>query len=76
MGSYRRGKADCGDIDILLTRPTDDGKTHAGIIRRLLKELHLRDILTEDLALPKNFDALEAVYRGLCQKIRPVPEGA
>lgn len=25
-----RGKADCGDIDILITRPTDDGKTHAG----------------------------------------------
>ena len=23
-----RGKADCGDIDILITRPTQDGKTH------------------------------------------------
>jgi DNA polymerase lambda len=27
-----RGKADCGDIDILVTRPTDDGKTHSGKI--------------------------------------------
>ena len=26
-----RGKVDCGDIDILITRPTDDGKTHAGM---------------------------------------------
>lgn len=25
-----RGKMDCGDIDILLTRSTEDGKTHAG----------------------------------------------
>jgi DNA polymerase lambda len=24
------GKADCGDIDVLITRPVDDGKTHAG----------------------------------------------
>lgn len=27
-----RGKADCGDIDILITRPTDDGKSHVGEI--------------------------------------------
>lgn len=25
-----RGKADCGDIDILITRSTHDGKTHHG----------------------------------------------
>lgn len=27
-----RGKMDCGDIDVLITRPTDDNKTHAGKI--------------------------------------------
>ncbi len=30
MGSYRRGKADCGDIDIMITRDPSDGKNHAG----------------------------------------------
>jgi DNA polymerase lambda len=25
-----RGKDTCGDIDILITRPTDDGRTHEG----------------------------------------------
>jgi DNA polymerase lambda len=32
MGSYRRGKADCGDIDILISRDPSDGVTHAGEI--------------------------------------------
>ncbi|KDQ56029.1 hypothetical protein JAAARDRAFT_79538 [Jaapia argillacea MUCL 33604] len=68
MGSFRRGKADCGDIDILITRPTEDGKTHAGIIFRLLRELHRRKIITEDLSLPEDLDDLEAIYRGLCRK--------
>ncbi|KAI0920717.1 hypothetical protein AcV5_010391 [Taiwanofungus camphoratus] len=68
MGSYRRGKADCGDIDILITRPTDDGKTHQGVLRRLLGELHRQGILTEDLCIPDNFEDLELVYRGLCRR--------
>ncbi|KAJ6578743.1 DNA polymerase lambda [Mycena vulgaris] len=66
MGSYRRGKADCGDIDIMITRRPDDGKTHAGILHYLLKELHERKIITEDLALPENPFDEEAIYRGLC----------
>ncbi|KAI0743040.1 hypothetical protein C8Q80DRAFT_1221327 [Daedaleopsis nitida] len=61
MGSFRRGKADCGDIDVLITRPTDDGKTHRGILRRLLAELHRR-------GLPDDFDDLELCYRGLCRR--------
>ncbi|KAH9929394.1 uncharacterized protein B0H18DRAFT_996945 [Fomitopsis serialis] len=68
MGSYRRGKADCGDIDILITRPTDDGKTHQWVLRKLLGELHHRGIITEDLSLPDSFDDLELVYRGLCRR--------
>ncbi|KAI0325262.1 hypothetical protein GY45DRAFT_1330494 [Cubamyces sp. BRFM 1775] len=68
MGSFRRGKADCGDIDVLITRPTDDGKTHQGVLRRLLRELHQEGIVTEDLCLPDDFDDLELVYRGLCRR--------
>ncbi|KAI9058672.1 hypothetical protein FKP32DRAFT_1596984 [Trametes sanguinea] len=68
MGSFRRGKADCGDIDVLITRPTDDGKTHQGVLRRLLRELHQQGIVTEDLCLPEDFDDLELVYRGLCRR--------
>ncbi|KAI5121470.1 hypothetical protein M0805_003927 [Coniferiporia weirii] len=67
MGSYRRGRETCGDVDILMTRPTDDGRTHRGVLRRLLKELHLRGILTEDLAVPNDLDNLEGSYRGLCR---------
>ncbi|KZS86671.1 Nucleotidyltransferase [Sistotremastrum niveocremeum HHB9708] len=67
MGSFRRGKATCGDIDILLTRPTDDGKTHHDVMRVLLRRLHEEEILTYDLATPDDLDDLEATYRGLCQ---------
>ncbi|KAI0819428.1 hypothetical protein BC628DRAFT_1402467 [Trametes gibbosa] len=67
-GSYRRGKSTCGDIDVLITRPTGDGKTHRGVLRRLLAELHRQGIITEDLCLPDNFDELELLYRGLCRK--------
>ncbi|KAF9239466.1 hypothetical protein BU15DRAFT_46657, partial [Melanogaster broomeanus] len=67
MGSFRRGKADCGDIDILITRPTTDGKTHQGVLPVLLERLHAAGILTEDLALPEDFSDLELTYRGLCK---------
>ncbi|KAJ7827859.1 DNA polymerase lambda [Mycena olivaceomarginata] len=57
--------ADCGDIDIMITRCPDDGKTHAGILHHLLKALHEAKIITEDLALPDNPFDDEAIYRGL-----------
>ncbi|KIM81993.1 hypothetical protein PILCRDRAFT_820879 [Piloderma croceum F 1598] len=67
MGSFRRGKKDCGDIDIMITRPTDDNKTHAGIVPHLLHALREAGIITEDLALPDDSHATEAIYRGLCK---------
>ncbi|GBE86849.1 hypothetical protein SCP_1000910 [Sparassis crispa] len=68
MGSFRRGKADCGDIDILITRPTADGGNHRGVLKHLLRELHRRGIITENLAMPEDFDDLELIYRGLCRR--------
>lgn len=36
-GSYRRGKATCGDVDVLVTHP--DGKSHKGLFSKLLARL-------------------------------------
>lgn len=36
-GSYRRGKATCGDVDVLITHP--DGKSHKGIFSKVLQSL-------------------------------------
>ncbi|XP_060559922.1 DNA polymerase lambda-like, partial [Ruditapes philippinarum] len=36
-GSYRRGKATCGDVDILVTHP--DGRSHKGMFAKLLAKL-------------------------------------
>jgi len=68
LGSYRRGKADCGDIDIMITRPTDDGKTHVGVLRKLLAVCHEHGIITEDLNLPEDWSDPENIYRGICRR--------
>ncbi|KAH9175754.1 hypothetical protein EDB89DRAFT_1943923 [Lactarius sanguifluus] len=75
MGSYRRGKSTCGDIDIMVTRPPDDGKTHAGILPKLLSALRSAGIITEDLLslAPDATVSLEVTYRGLC--VSPTKSG-
>ncbi|KAA8595196.1 hypothetical protein FQN60_012331, partial [Etheostoma spectabile] len=42
-GSYRREKATCGDVDILITHP--DGKSHKGVFSKVLQSLHDSDDL-------------------------------
>lgn len=37
-GSYRRGKATCGDVDILISHP--DGKSHKRVFSKVLQSLH------------------------------------
>ena len=36
-GSYRRGHATCGDVDVLITHP--DGQSHQGIFRPIINKL-------------------------------------
>lgn len=49
MGSYRRGQEDSGDVDILITRNTDDGKTHGGVLKMLVNRLKLTGVITHDV---------------------------
>ncbi|XVE75102.1 hypothetical protein DITRI_Ditri12bG0070000 [Diplodiscus trichospermus] len=46
-GSYRRGKASCGDLDIIITHP--DGKSHKGFLQKYVKLLKEMKFLREDL---------------------------
>ncbi|KAF8322130.1 Nucleotidyltransferase [Clavulina sp. PMI_390] len=71
MGSYRRGKKDCGDLDILISRPTNDGRDHEGLLDDLLMVLHQKKIILHDLALPKPTDRLESKYMGLAASTDP-----
>ncbi|KAJ1389903.1 DNA-directed DNA-polymerase X [Sesbania bispinosa] len=67
-GSYRRGKATCGDIDIIITHP--DGKSHKGFLPKFVK--HLKDInfLREDLIFSthseEGTDSGVDTYFGFC----------
>lgn len=49
MGSYRRGQETSSDVDILITRNTEDGLTHAGRLVELVKSLREKGIITHDV---------------------------
>jgi len=66
MGSYLRGAAECGDIDLIVTRDDADGTTHAGMIRRLWKRLCEQGMIRHSLADPGDWDSLSVKYNGLC----------
>ncbi|KAF6317732.1 DNA polymerase lambda [Rhinolophus ferrumequinum] len=63
-GSYRRGKATCGDVDVLLTHP--DGRSHQGVFSRLLDSLRQRGFLTDDLVSQEE-NGQQQKYLGVCQ---------
>lgn len=67
-GSYRRGKASCGDLDIVITHP--DGKSHKGFLTRYMKRLKDMKFLREDLIFSthseEGTDSGVDTYFGLC----------
>ncbi|XP_055810234.1 DNA polymerase lambda isoform X1 [Solanum dulcamara] len=67
-GSYRRGKASCGDMDIVITHP--DGKSHIGFLPKFVKHLKDMKFLREDLVFSvhstEGTDSGVDTYFGLC----------
>ncbi|XP_071071793.1 DNA polymerase lambda isoform X2 [Dasypus novemcinctus] len=63
-GSYRRGKATCGDVDVLVTHP--DGRSHRGVFNHLLDSLRQQGFLTDDLVSQEE-NGQQQKYLGVCQ---------
>ncbi|KAH9510309.1 hypothetical protein Btru_042723 [Bulinus truncatus] len=63
-GSYRRGKATCGDVDVLITHP--DGKSHKGIFLKLISKLKESGFLTDDLVSVEE-SGNQKKYLGVCK---------
>ncbi|CAG8557599.1 2599_t:CDS:10 [Funneliformis mosseae] len=69
-GSFRRGRPDCGDIDIMITRNDSDGKNHLGVLTKLVEILSNQGFLTHELTRHDG-DSLSAKFMGICK----LPEG-
>ncbi|XP_031491289.1 DNA polymerase lambda isoform X1 [Nymphaea colorata] len=67
-GSYRRGKATCGDLDVVITHP--DGRSHKGFLPKFVKHLKDMKFLREDLVFSthsmEGTDSGVDTYFGLC----------
>ncbi|XP_030591127.1 DNA polymerase lambda [Archocentrus centrarchus] len=63
-GSYRRGKATCGDVDVLISHP--DGKSHKGVFIKVLQTLHNSGFLTDDLVSHEE-NGEQKKYMGVCR---------
>ena len=64
-GSYRRGKLNCGDIDILITRT--DGSSIKGIIERVVERLEKEGFLQERLGSIRYSHTGSEGYMGICR---------
>ncbi|KAJ0986674.1 hypothetical protein J5N97_005030 [Dioscorea zingiberensis] len=67
-GSFRRGKASCGDLDIIITHP--DGESHKGVLPKYVQHLKNTNFLREDLVFSthstEGTDSGVDTYFGLC----------
>ncbi|XP_069756469.1 DNA polymerase lambda isoform X2 [Narcine bancroftii] len=62
-GSYRRGKSTCGDVDVLITHP--DGKSHRGVLSKILNNLKEKGFITDDLVSQEE-NRNQVKYLGVC----------
>ena len=65
VGSYRRGKKLCGDMDVIITR-MDDGKI-SGILHTLVDKLTEKKIIIDSLNLSDNSDSNCQIFMGICK---------
>jgi len=62
---YCTGQPDCGDIDIIVTRNTNDGKDHSGMVQRLVETLFAQGLIRYTLSNPDDWQSLDAKWMGL-----------
>ena len=65
VGSYRRGKKLCGDMDVIITR-TDNGKI-SGILQTLVERLSIRNIIIDTLTMSDIKDNNCEIFMGICK---------
>ena len=65
VGSYRRGKKLCGDMDVIITR-TDEGKI-SGILHTLVEKLINRNIIIDTLTMSDKNDINCEIFMGICK---------
>ena len=65
VGSYRRGKKLCGDMDVIITR-IDEGKI-SGILHTLVDKLTERKIIIDSLTMSDNNDTNCQIFMGICK---------
>ena len=65
-GSYRRGKEQCGDVDVLITRI--DSRKITGMLERLVNQLEKQGFLKERLGMSYgNTNKAREMYMGVCK---------
>ena len=65
VGSYRRGKKLCGDMDVIITR-VDNGKI-SGILHTLVEKLINRNIIVDTLTMSDRNDVNCEIFMGICK---------
>lgn len=78
MGSYRRGKTECGDIDLLITEPSFVKTTPAGALEELVHRLKDRGHISHHLAgavdSPKEMNDSQSSYEYQHETVSPPPD--